>query len=95
MLKDILKIGQKKFLFINDLNGREIARALYKKEPQKTNQKQLRTEKVIKSKGNKLYVKWKGYYNSLIAGLIKNTLSKNASILSLKQFKSFAGNINV
>ena len=95
MLKDILKIGQKKFLFINDLNGREIARALYKKEPQKTNQKQLRTEKVIKSKGNKLYVKWKGYYNSLIAGLIKNTLCKNASILSLKQFKSFAGNINV
>ena len=95
MLKDILKIGQKKFLFINDLNGREIARALYKKEPQKTNQKQLRTEKVIKSKGNKLYVKWKGYYNSLIAGLIKNTLSKNASILSLKQFKSFAGNIYV
>ena len=95
MLKDILKIGQKKFLFINDLNGREIARALYKKEPQKTNQKQLRTEKVIKSKGNKLYVKWKGYCNSLIAGLIKNTLSKNASILSLKQFKSFAGNINV
>ena len=95
MLKDILRIGQKKFLFINDLNGREIARALYKKEPQKTNQEQLRTEKVIKSKGNKLYVKWKGYYNSLIAGLIKNTLSKNASILSLKQFKSFAGNINV
>ena len=95
MLKAILKIGQKKFLFINDLNGIEIARALYKKEPQKTNQKQLRTEKVIKSKGNKLYVKWKGYYNSLIAGLIKNTLSKNASILSLKQFKSFAGNINV
>ena len=95
MLKDILKIGQKKFLFINDLNGREIARALYKKEPQKTNQEQLRTEKVIKSKGNKLYVKWKGYCNSLIAGLIKNTLSKNASILSLKQFKSFAGNINV
>ena len=95
MLKDILRIGQKKFLFINDLNGREIARALYKKEPQKTNQEQLRTEKVIKSKGNKLYVKWKGYCNSLIAGLIKNTLSKNASILSLKQFKSFAGNINV
>ena len=82
-------------MFINDLNGREIARALYNKEPQKTNQEQLRTEKVIKSKGNKLYVKWKGYCNSLIAGLIKNTLSKNASILSLKQFKSFAGNINV
>ena len=38
---------------INDWNGEEIARALYKKELQKTNQEQLR-------KGNKLYVKWKG-----------------------------------
>ena len=27
--------------------------------------------------------------------MIKNALCKNASILSLKQFKSFAGNINV
>ena len=31
---------------------------------QKTNQKKFRIEKVIKKKGNKLYVKWKGYDNS-------------------------------
>ena len=31
---------------------------------QKTNQQEFRTEKVIKKKGNKLYVKWKGYDNS-------------------------------
>ena len=31
---------------------------------QKTNQKEFRIEKVIKKKGNKLYVKWKGYDNS-------------------------------
>ena len=31
---------------------------------QKPNQKKLRTEKVIKTKGNDLYVKWKGYNNS-------------------------------
>ena len=31
---------------------------------QKTNQKEFRVEKVIKRKGNKLYVKWKGYNNS-------------------------------
>ena len=35
-----------------------------KKELQKTNLKELRIEKVIKRKGNKLYVKWKGYDNS-------------------------------
>ena len=43
---------------------------------QKTNQEEFRIEKVIKRKGNKLYVKWKGYDNSLIAGLIKKTLYK-------------------
>ena len=31
---------------------------------QKPNQKKFRTEKVIKTKGNDLYVKWKGYNNS-------------------------------
>ena len=31
---------------------------------QKPNQKEFRIEKVIKKKGNKLYVKWEGYSNS-------------------------------
>ena len=31
---------------------------------QKANQKVFRIEKVIKKKGNKLYVKWKEYDNS-------------------------------
>ena len=35
-----------------------------KKNCKKTNQKELRIEKVIKSKGDKLYVKWKDYDNS-------------------------------
>ena len=30
----------------------------------KTNQKEFRVEKVIKRKGDKLYVKWKGYGSS-------------------------------
>ena len=49
---------------INDLNGEEIIGTFYEKELQKTNQKEFRIEKVIKRKGDKLYVKWKGY-NSL------------------------------
>ena len=32
-------------------------------ELQKTNQTAFRVEKVIKRKGDKLYVKWKGYDN--------------------------------
>ena len=71
-------IGQKKFLLlvklkntvpwtyiINDLNGEEIIGTFYEKELQKTNQKEFRIEKVLKRKGDKLYVKWKGYDNSL------------------------------
>ena len=42
---------------INDLNGEEIVGTFYEKELQKTNQKEFRIEKVIKRKGEKLYVK--------------------------------------
>ena len=48
----------------NDLNGEEIIETFYEKKQQKTNQKEFRIEKVIKKKGDKLYVKWKGYDNS-------------------------------
>ena len=49
---------------INDLNGEEIKGSFYEKELQKTDQEEFRIEKVIKKKGNKLYVKWQGYDNS-------------------------------
>ena len=49
---------------INDLNGEEIIGTFYEKELQKTNQQEFRIEKVIKKKGDKLYVKWKGYDSS-------------------------------
>ena len=57
---------------INDLNGEEIIGTFYEKELQKTNQQTFRIEKVIKRKGNKLYVKWKGYNNSLNSWIDKN-----------------------
>ena len=49
---------------INDLNVEEIIGTFYGKELQKTNQEEFGTEIVIKKKGNKLYVKRKGYGNS-------------------------------
>ena len=54
---------------INDHNGEKTVGKFYQNELQKTNQKEFRTEKVIKRKDNKLYVKWKGYdslFNSWI-----------------------------
>ena len=46
----------------------------YEKELQKTSQEEFRTEKVIKRKGDKMYVKWKGYDIHLIVRSIKKIL---------------------
>ena len=43
---------------------KKIVGSFYEKELQKTDQKEFRIEKVIKRKGNKLFVKWKGYDSS-------------------------------
>ena len=61
---------------ISDLNGEEILGSFYQKERQKTNQEELRIEKVIKRKRNKLYVKWKGYDNSFNSWIDKKDLIK-------------------
>ena len=56
---------------INDLNDEEI---ITKEELQKANQKEFRIEKVLKRKGDKLYVKWKGYDNSFNSWIDKKDL---------------------
>ena len=47
---------------ISDLKDEEVVGTFYEKELQKTKQ-EFTIEKVIKRKGNKLHVKWKGYAN--------------------------------
>ena len=59
---------------INDLNGEEITESFYEKELQKTSQKEFRIEKVLKRKGDKLYVKWKGYDNRFNSWIDKKDL---------------------
>ena len=49
---------------ISDLNGEKIAGSFYEKEFPKTSQEKFKIEKVIKRKGDKLHVKWKGYDSS-------------------------------
>ena len=61
---------------INDLNGDEIIGTFYEKELQKTNQQKFRIEKVIKRKGDKLYVKWKGFDSSFNSWIDKKKLLK-------------------
>ena len=58
----------------DDLNGEEITGTFYEKELQKINQQEFRIEKVIKEKGDQLYVKWKGYDNSFNSWIDKKDL---------------------
>ena len=62
--------------FINDLNGDEIIGTFYEKELKKTNQREFRIEKVINKKGDKLYVKWKGFDSSFNSWIDKKELLK-------------------
>ena len=83
LVKDMLLIGVKNTVkntvpwtyVISDLNGEETVGSFYEKKLQKTNQKEFRIERILKTKGNKLYVKWKGHNTTrVIAGLIKRIL---------------------
>ena len=59
---------------ISDLKGKEIVRTFYRKKLQMAKQKEFRIEKVIKGKGEKLYVKWKVYDNSFNSWIDKKDI---------------------
>ena len=58
------------------LKGEEITGTFYEKKLQKTNKQAFRIEKVIKKKGDKLYVRWKGYNSSFNSWIDKKDLIK-------------------
>ena len=63
LLNDSLKIDQEKFLLLAKLKTQlliiagKIAGSFYQKELQKSSQEKFRIEKLIKRKGDKLYIK--------------------------------------
>ena len=59
---------------IIDLDGEEIVVTFYENELQNTNQEEFGIEKVIKRKGDKLYVKWKGHNNSFNSWIEKKDI---------------------
>ena len=59
---------------INDLNGEQIIGIFYEQELQSTKQNEFSIEKVIKRKGDRLYVKWKGYDNSFNSWINKKDI---------------------
>ena len=58
-----------------------------KKNYKKIDDQEFRIEKVIKKKGNKLYVKWKGYDTSFTSWIDKKDFPK--------PYEPFGGDINV
>ena len=76
---------------ISDLNGEEIVEMFYKKELQRTHQKEFRVEKVIKRKGYKLYNEQKSYDNyatksdlQKATGVATSNFAKRTVLASLK-----------
>ena len=59
---------------ISDLNGGDIDRTFYEQEFQKTSQKKLWIKKMIKIKGDKLFVKWKRYGSSFNISINKKDI---------------------
>ena len=59
---------------ISDMNGEEIIGSFYEKELQSTNQQKYRIKKIIKRKGDKVYVKWKGYNDSFNSWINKKDI---------------------
>ena len=66
---------------INNLNDEEITGSFYEKELQKTSQKEFRIEKLLKRKGDKLYVKCKGYDNRF-----NSWIKKKRSLIKMSQY---------
>jgi len=62
---------------IVDQNGEEIQGSFYENELQMTRQDIFRIEKVIKRRGNKLFVKWRGYSDKFNSWINKEDLEKS------------------
>ena len=52
----------------------QLLEVFMKRNCKRTSQEKFRIEKVIKRKGDNLYVKWKGYYNSFNSWIEKKDL---------------------
>ena len=88
LLKDIIKIGQNKFLSLPKLTiqlrghrqlvtwmANQLLDVFMKINWKKTSQEKFRIEKLIKRKGDKCYIKWKGYNNSFNSCIDKKDLA--------------------
>ena len=78
---------------ISDINGEQIVGTFYEKDFQKTNEKGFRVEKVIKSEGNKLYLKWKDHISSFDSSIDKENIVQMSEYFAKPN--SFRGKLKV
>ena len=64
---------------LKDMNDEIIKGIFYEKELQKTKNTshEYIIEKILKTKGNQIYVKWRGYSNNFNSWIDKNSVTKN------------------
>ena len=60
---------------ISELNGEPFNGSFFENELQQTSREKFRIENLLKRKGDKLYVKWKGYDNSFNSWINKKDLA--------------------
>ena len=78
---------------ISDINGEQIVGTFYEKDFQKTNEKDFRVEKVIKSEDNKLDLKWKDHISSFDSSIDKENIVQMSEYFAKPN--SFGGKLKV
>ena len=74
-----IKYSNVPYYFLKDLNGEKIKGSFHKQELQKTNFKkddEYIIEKILKTKGNQIYIKWRGFDSSFNSWIVKNSVKK-------------------
>ena len=61
---------------MKDLNGEKLDGTFYQEELQKTNLTLYIIEKIIKTRNDKIYVKWRGYNDSFNSWINKKDIIK-------------------
>ena len=71
-----IKYSNVPYYYLKDLNGEKLDGTFYEQELQKTNLTLYVIEKIIKTKNDKIYVKWRGYNNSFNSWIDKKDIMK-------------------
>ena len=71
-----IKYSNVPYFYLKDLNDEKLEGTFYQEELQKTNLTLYIIEKIIKTKNDKIYVKWRGYSNNFNSCINKNDIAK-------------------